>query len=188
MNLVVLKPHHQVPSLLLDPPIVRVIGRGAEEHSASAYVDEREAVGDSDSERGDHVLGEEIAGHERVEMEPDELPPGRFAGLAASRGGRRDALFFQDPTDRGAADSQAQRAEFADDPAISPASILLSQAKRDLTQIASDSWPPDPPRLPCIVSRYSDTLDTGLLTLLCLIDCRSVFPDALTRTSGAWPG
>ena len=85
-ELLIFEPHHQVSALLLDPPIVRVIRKRAEKHLARADMNERKAIRDPDTERSDHVLGEEVARDERIHMEPDELLPGRLTGLPSTKG------------------------------------------------------------------------------------------------------
>ncbi|MHC4697860.1 MAG: hypothetical protein ACYTFA_14100 [Planctomycetota bacterium] len=43
-ELLILKPHHHIPVLLLDPPIVRVVRRRTEKHLTRADMDEREGI------------------------------------------------------------------------------------------------------------------------------------------------
>ena len=51
-ELLVVKPHHHIPRLLLDPPIVGMIRGRTEKHPALADMNEREALRDPDDPAG----------------------------------------------------------------------------------------------------------------------------------------
>ena len=87
-ELLILEPHHHIPPLLLDPPIVRVMRGRTEKHLPRADMIKRKAIRDPDTERSDHVLSEEVARDESVDMEPDELLPSGLTSLASAQGRR----------------------------------------------------------------------------------------------------
>lgn len=107
-ELLIRKPHQQVSSLLLDPPIVRVIRGRTEKHPARADVDEREAVRDPHAQRRDDALGEKVAGDERVHVEPDELLPGGLTSLSSARRRGRESLILQNSPNGGSSELQPQ--------------------------------------------------------------------------------
>lgn len=100
MKLVLLEPHHQVPTLLLNPLFVWVIGRRAQKDLPRPDVDERETVNDSRTQRRDHALIKEVTRDERVHMQPDELLPGGLASSPSADGRGREPFIFQDPPNR----------------------------------------------------------------------------------------
>jgi len=85
LELLILQPHQQVSALLLNPLLVRVIGRRAQEYLPRANMDERQAVGHPHTQRRNHVFREEIAGRKRIHVQPDELAPDSLFGPTAAR-------------------------------------------------------------------------------------------------------
>ncbi len=99
LDLLLVEPHHQVSSLLLDPPIVGLIRGWAEKYLARADVDERKTVGDSRTHWRDHALGEEVARDKRVHVEPDELLSGGLICLSSAQWRGCQPFIFQDAPD-----------------------------------------------------------------------------------------
>jgi len=88
-KLLLLQPHQDVSTLLLDPLVVRAVRRWTEEYLACADMDEGQAIGKPYAERRDHALGEEIASYQRVHVQSDELPPNGFLGMPTADRRRR---------------------------------------------------------------------------------------------------
>lgn len=82
-KLLIIKPHHGISSLLLNPLFMRVVCAWREEDLPRAQMDESEAVGQSHPDRRDHRLHEKVTGHERVHVQPNELAPSGLFGPAA---------------------------------------------------------------------------------------------------------
>ena len=108
LNLLLLKPHHQVSSLLLNPAIVGAIRGPAEQNLARADMDEGKTVGNSRSERRDHALAEEVTCDKCVYVDPDELLPSGLSCLSSAQGRGYQPFSFQDPPDGGSSELESQ--------------------------------------------------------------------------------
>ena len=146
MDAVVRQPHLHVASLLLHPTAVRVIGRRTDEYSAAAEMDEEQAVSRFSAERREDVLGEEVAGYERVHVQANELAPRRINRIASTARWRKQPDVVQKALDRRSPDRQVEFCQSADHSSISPVDVLLGEAKNESTTNRRDSTPADTPR------------------------------------------
>lgn len=101
-------------------------------------VDEREAEGQPRAERRDHAFREEVAGDERVQVQPDEFPPHALLGPPAAIRRRRHARVLENPPNRRSPDPQTQHPQLTDDAAIAPVGVLLGKALDELAEVPGD--------------------------------------------------
>jgi len=99
LEVLVFKPHHHIPPLLLDPPTVRVIRGRTEKHLTRADMNKRKAIRDPHTQQIDHVFGEEVARDDRVGMEPNELLPDSLTSCPSAQGRGCQSFIFQDSLD-----------------------------------------------------------------------------------------
>jgi hypothetical protein len=91
----------------------------------------------------DHVLREEISGHERGHVQPDEIPPHGFSRPATPLRRPREAGTLQTPTNGRPPDPQPQLAQFTDDAPVSPATVFLREPRDELADAPGDLEPAD---------------------------------------------
>jgi hypothetical protein len=147
INTVVRQPHLYVASLLFHPMAVGVIGCWADEHLAATQVNEEQAVSALSAERREHVLGEEIASHECVHVQADELAPrciNRFASTA--RWGKQPGI-TQQPLNRRSPDGKVEFLKFAHHASVSPVEVLPGETKDEPMAHGRDSATADAPWL-----------------------------------------
>ena len=84
---------------------------------------------------GQHFLGEQVAGPERVFVGCDELLPSLLARL------RINPVLFEQVTDRAPADAvYLDLLEFAKDACVTPAGVLPGQAEDELLNLGLGAW------------------------------------------------
>jgi len=107
--------YQEIADLLRGPRPVRIGGHPEDVHVAGTDLHDEQAVQALQGHRAVHV--KEVGGQHRRGLEVQELPPGRI-GAPLRR--RRDLQGFEDPADRGGADTVAEREQLALDPLVSP--------------------------------------------------------------------
>ncbi len=157
-------------------------------------MNKRKAIRDPHTQRSDHVLGEEVARDERVDMEPDELLPGGLTGFspALRRGGQ--SFILQDSPDRGSAEPKSELTELTDNTAVSPSPVLLGQADDEFSHVADDLRSADTFRFapfpwlrhPAPIRPRRDDADhVGNIVVEFLADCQQ--PGAILRARDVAP-
>ena len=114
--------YQKIADLLGGPGTVRVRGHAEDVHVAGADLDHEEAVQALEGHRAVDV--EEIGSEHRRGLRAQEPPPGR---AGAPLGRRGDLQRFEDPADRGCADSVAELEQLALDPLVPPAVVLSGE-------------------------------------------------------------
>jgi hypothetical protein len=107
--------HQEIADLLRGPRPVRVGGHPEDVHIAGTDLHDEQALQALQGHRAVHV--KEVGSQHGRGLEVQQLPPGRI-GAPLRR--RRDLQGFEDPADRGGADTVAELEQLALDPLVSP--------------------------------------------------------------------
>ncbi|NOX60186.1 MAG: hypothetical protein GXP29_15185 [Planctomycetes bacterium] len=108
-------------------------------------MDKKQAVRGSGAKWRDDVLREKVARDVRVHVKAQELPPRRFDGerTAAVVRRRHQSFVLQDAPNAGATNGKMEFEEFANNPAITPADVLLGEPQNDSASDGTDSGASD---------------------------------------------
>ena len=124
--------------MLGDPAAVRVSGARDELDPAPLERDEEENI---DPGQPDGLHGEKVASEHRRRLLAQELPP----ACALTFGCGRQAVPRKHRTNGGGGDRDAEPAQLANDPPITPGRVLAREAKHEFAHVIVTWRPPSTP-------------------------------------------